>query len=73
MATVQETIDTLGTVQALINIVETKMDAIIVKIQNLSQGGGATQVELDEIAALVSQVQAVVSSVDSKADQALAA
>jgi len=72
MASVQETIDTLNTLQALATIINTKMDQIITKIQNLSTGGGATQAELDSINALVVALQASVSVVDQKADQALA-
>ena len=72
MASVQDTLDALNTIQALSNIINSKMDQIITKIQNLSTGGGATQAELDAIHALVVALQGAVGSVDAKADQALA-
>lgn len=73
MATVQETLDVLGTVQMLVGLVNSKMDAIVVKIQGLQAGGAVfTQSELDAIAALAVLVRDAAQVVDQKADQALA-
>lgn len=73
MATVQETLDVLSTVQMLVGLVNGKMDAIITKIQGLQASGGVfTQVELDGLAALATAVRDAAQLVDQKADQALA-
>lgn len=71
MATVADALDGLSTAVTFLSLVNTKMDQIIVKIQNLSQGGGATQQELDQIVALIGDVQSGLVAVDTKADQAL--
>lgn len=72
MSAATDAIEALNTVITLLGVSGTKMDQVLVKIQNLNNGGVLTQAELNTIIGLIGQVSASASSVDAKIDQALA-
>ncbi len=72
MAVAQEVLDTIVMVQGVLAASSANMDLVITKIQGLSQGGGATQQELDQIQAGVMGLFADATTVEQKIAQALA-
>ena len=71
MATTQEILDTLTANKDTLDILAAKMDLVIAKIQGLSQSGGATQQELDQILAIIGDNVLGTTNLNQKIDQAL--